>query len=377
MKKIAIYICLLLLIQPIETFGQQTVFDVTIHSRVDTTKSEVKEVAELWINYLNSQPDSIYDNPYWNNVEKAKFKSFDFSRAYLFQFPSKDLLGYFKPTILSIEKEGNNYGIRTIFSADGLQGKYRKSNPWCITKLYAIKENNEWKLKNALPIITESWKRRTIGKITFIYSSQHKFDEELAKEAVSFCDSITSEFNFNDWESFDFYITENGDEMGELLNFNFFFAGYTTGVGMNENRILLSGLGSEFYPHEFIHLILPKFDRHWMIEEGFATWKGGAMGKNFNENAQNLAQEIASNDTITFDDILNKKWGWQFAASYTTGAIFCNLAYNKGGVSLVKELLSTPNNNKILVQSICALFEIEKSDLNSLWKQEVLKYIDK
>ena len=375
MKNTVAFICLLLFnLFSNQLFGQQTKFDITIHSRVDTTQKEVKEIAALWINYLNSQPDSIYDNPYWNNAEKSRFKNFDLSRAYLYQFPSYQLLGYFKPTILSIEKEGENYCIRTIFSADGLQSEYRKSNPWCITKLYAVKENNEWKLKNALPIITEKWNKKTVGKITFIYPPQHEFNEDLAKKANLFCDQITKEFQFPEWKPFDFYITDSGDELGELLNFDFFAAGYTTGIGMKDNRMLFSGLGSEFYPHEFIHLIVPEFDRHWIIEEGFATWKGGAMGETFDERASILAKEVDLNDSITFTDVLNKKWGWQYAAFYTTGAIFCKAAYDKGGITLVKKLLEIPNDNEKLVETICSLFEIEKEDINAFWRREVLKF---
>ena len=72
MKKTIISIWILLLFSANQTFGQQTKIDVTIHSRVDTTQREIKEIADLWINYLNSKPDSLYDNPYWNNAEKVK-----------------------------------------------------------------------------------------------------------------------------------------------------------------------------------------------------------------------------------------------------------------------------------------------------------------
>ncbi len=378
MKKLSISIFLFaFLFFATKTFGQNTKIDVTIHSRVDTTKKEVKDVAELWINYLKSTPDSIYNNPHWNNDEKLKFKGFDFSIPYLYQFPSNQLLAYYKPTILSIEKEGNYYGIRTIFAADELQGEYRKSNPWCITKLYAIKENGHWKLKNAMPIITENWNKKTIGKITFIYPTNHNFNEYLGKKASLFCNEISKEFNFPEIEPFDFYITKSGDELGKLLNFDFSFAGYTTGIGMNENRILLSGLDSEFYPHEFIHLIVPRKDRHWMIEEGFATWKGGQDGKTFEESAFILANEIALNQSVTFADVLNKKWGWQYAAFYTTGAVLCKVAYDKGGVVLVNKLLEIPNNNENLIQTICSLFKIEKKDMDTFWKQEVLKFKSK
>jgi len=375
MKKTLISIWLLLFsFYPNKAFAQQTNIEVTIHSRVDTTKREIREVAMLWISYLNSKPDSLYDNPYWNNAEKLKFKRFDFSMAYLYQFSSEQLLGYYKPTVLSIEKEGDNYGIRTIFSADDIQGEYRKSNPWCITKLYAVKENGDWKLKNALPVITENWNKKTLRKITFIYPQNHKFNEHIATKASLFCDEISEEFKFREWKPFDFYITDSGDELGKLLNFDFFFAGYTTGIGMNDNRILLSGLGSEYYPHEFIHLIVPKQDRHWMIEEGFATWKGGQGGKTFEESAKLFANELDKNDTITFSDILNKKWGWQYAAFYTSGAIFCKAAFDKGGIILVKNLLDISPDDEKLIEDICKLFAIEKAEIDDFWRKEVLRF---
>jgi hypothetical protein len=375
MKKNIISIWLILFLRfSINCFAQQSNIDVTIHSRVDTTNIEVKEVAKLWISYLNSKPDSLYDNPFWNSAEKLKFKNFDFSKEYLYQLPSSQLLRYYKPTILSIEKEGDNYGIRTIFSADRLPEEYRNSTPWCNTKLFAIQENGKWKLKNALPIITEKWNKKTSGKITFIYPQHHKFNEELAEKANQFCAKISNDFNFSDWDPFDFYITCSGDELGKLLNFDFYFAGYTTGIGMNDNRILLSGLGSEFYPHEFIHLIVPKFDRHTLIEEGIATWKGGQGGKTFEESAKLFANELAKNDTIKFSDILNQKWGWQYAGIYTTGAIFCKAAYDKGGVNMLKKLLEIPNDDEKLIEAICKIFEIQKKEINSFWRKEILKF---
>ncbi len=375
MKKSIISIFLLLFMFASDLiYGQNSKIDVTIHSRVDTTQKEINEVFNLWTDYLNSKPDSLYNNTNWNNAEKLKYRNFDLSIPYLYQFPSNNLLGYYKPTVLSIEKEGDYYGIRTIFAADGLDGEYRKSNPWCITKLYAIKENNEWKLKNALPIITENWNKKTLGKITFIYPQQHKFNEELAAKASMFCDEISIEYKYLDWKPFDFYITNSGDELGKLLNFDFFFAGYTTGIGMNENRILLSGLGSEYYPHEFVHLIIPKQERHYMIEEGFATWKGGQGGKSFEESVKLLANELSKNDTVKFLDVLNKKWGWQYAAFYTTGAIFCKSAYDKGGEDLVKLLLNIPPDDEKLFEAICKLFEIKEEEINIFWRKEVLKF---
>jgi len=163
--------------------------------------------------------------------------------------------------------------------------------------------------------------------------------------------------------------------LGQLLNFDFFFAGYTTGIGMNDLRILLSGLGSEWYPHEFVHLIVPKFERHRMIEEGFATWLGGAGENTFKESAKILATQLAKNDTVTFEEVLNLKWGWQYSAYYTTGAIICQCAYDKFGIDGVKKLLEIPKNNDKLVEAICNLFNLSKSDLDKFWRKETLLYL--
>jgi hypothetical protein len=356
-------------------YGQKTSVDITIHSRVDTSKYEIKEIVALWTNYLYSKPDSIYDNPYWNEAEKKKYSDFDFTRPFIYQFPSIQILSYYKPTILSVEKEGENYAIRTLFNAEGLEDIYKKSNPWCITKLYAVKEDSQWKLKNALPIQTQYWKRKTIGKITFIYPAEHQFNDILANKTHEFCDSVVLKFQFSDWKPFDFYITKSGDELGKLLGFDFFFTGYTTGMGMNDKRILLSGLDSEWYPHEFVHLIVENKSRHRMIDEGFATWLGGTMEKTFEERAKILAQQLANNNTITFDDILNKRWGWQFAAYYTTGAILCKLAYDKGGVIEIKKLLDTTPDDDKLIQAISELFKIKPADIDKFMRVEILKYL--
>ncbi len=71
---------------------------------------------------------------------------------------------------------------------------------------------------------------------------------------------------------------------------------------------------------------------------------------------------------MTFLDVVNRKWGWPYAAFYTTGAILCNSAYQKGGVKLVNELLKIPNDSEKLVENLCLLFDIEKEDFDGFAK---------
>ena len=272
-----------------------------------------------------------------------------------------------------VEKDDVHYVLRTIFNAEGLEGQYKKSNPWCITRVYAVKENGQWRLKNALPMITANWQQKTVGKITFIYPSEHNFNLELALDAAAFCDDVSKKYQLNDWQPFDYYITKNGDELGELLGFDFFFTGYTTGKAMVESRILLSGIDSEWYPHEFIHMMVEDKPRHKLIDEGFATWLGGAMGKTFEEGAWILAEQLSANQTITIYDILNN-WGNEYSAFYTAGAIICNMAYEKGGVPSIKKLLDATPEDEALFQAVCELLEESRKNLETEFRQAAMKY---
>src|SRR3990172_4377767 len=56
--------------------------------RVDTIQSEVREVLRLFEMYLNSRPDSLYDNPFWSDRDKSRHPDFYAARAWIFS--SKD-----------------------------------------------------------------------------------------------------------------------------------------------------------------------------------------------------------------------------------------------------------------------------------------------
>lgn len=375
-SKITPYLFLFLLISFFNTFDCFSQNErLSFHSRVNLNQKEVKEIAQLWENYLFSEPEKTLDSPYWNFEEKNKYKDYDFSLKYLFQFPSSQLLSYYKPKVLSIEKEGNSYLIRTLFEAENIPDSYKKSNPWAITKIYVIKENGNWRLKNTLSETTKNWHRKTIGKITYIYPPQYKFNENIAKKAVNFCNQKAAFLGIQNWEPFDYYLTYNGDQMGNLINFDFFFAGYTTGISMKKNHILLSGIASEYYPHEFIHMILPPFERHPFIEEGIATWLGGTNNQSFEEVSKRLAQEIDLHPEIQFQDILSKKWGWELNAYYTTGAILSKAAYEKLPPLAFQQFYNLSSSDEELISKLCKVLKMTEEEFHVFWKKEVLKFL--
>src|SRR5574341_40834 len=192
-NRIGSSVILVLLLAPIDGLGQAQQITPSMTVRVDTTKAEIREVLRLFENYLNSRPDSLYANPFWSEKDKSRRHDFYSARAWIYS--SKDILYAFPPRILSVEKEGQYYVIRTLYYQEGLEGPYSGSNPWAVQRLYAGKENGEWRLFDPLYIITSQWPRRQIGKINYIYSPNHSFNQELAQKQADFIDSVTQIFN--------------------------------------------------------------------------------------------------------------------------------------------------------------------------------------
>jgi hypothetical protein len=159
-----------------------------LSSRVDTSSNEVKAIIDLYENYLNSRPDSIYNNPYWNEKEKALYKDFDFSRESLFQGGMTPNLLYrvYPPFIMSVELLGEKYQIRILFSSASTDPIYAGSKVWCIQKLNAIKENGSWVLENLIVELTKQWKTSTVGLIEYVYPPGHEFNMKEAKRSASF-----------------------------------------------------------------------------------------------------------------------------------------------------------------------------------------------
>jgi len=105
----------------------------TISARVDTTNTNVKKVYEVYTNYLNSKPDSIYFNNFWkvSEVEEAlknKFLKIDRAADVMFNgIKSEEFIEYYQPKVIQIDSvDINRYQIKTIFNADCPENEYKK-----------------------------------------------------------------------------------------------------------------------------------------------------------------------------------------------------------------------------------------------------------
>ncbi|NJM78564.1 MAG: hypothetical protein HC854_01075 [Flavobacterium sp.] len=168
-----------------------------LSSRVDKSSKEINEVVNLYENYLNSNPEIISDNPFWNKKEKELYKDFDFSRESMFQggMTAKDLFSLYEPFIMSVEPIGEKYQIRIMFSLSNASLEYVGSKVWCIHKLNAIQENQKWVLENLIVEISKDWKTEKHDFIAYILPDAYNLDKEQVKLSTLFCEDIIKRFN--------------------------------------------------------------------------------------------------------------------------------------------------------------------------------------
>ncbi|MBW6483671.1 MAG: hypothetical protein K0B10_11505 [Vicingaceae bacterium] len=343
-----------------------------ISSRVDTSDKNVREVLTLYENYFNSKPDSIYNNPYWNTHEKELYYDFDFSRASIFQGGMKpeQLAQIYPPFILSVEPIQEKYQVRILFSSSITDEKYVGSKVWCIQKLNAVKQDDKWLLENLIVEITKNWKSETVGFIKYIFPNSLDFNKKRALEAEDFCKEIIKTYHPNYKDSLTFFLTDNIDEMGLLENFDYYFVGMTKGKAGNGK--ITSASGDAFYPHEFIHALLPENDkRGYIIDEGLAVFLGTKENLDeYNGIIKKLSADLKA-EKINFESVVSQKIRFNgYQTAYPAGAVICEIIYKHKGTDGIKQLIAedTSNYNNI-INTITKITDLQLEEFVAEWNE--------
>ncbi len=339
--------------------------------RVDTTNADVKQVYDLFVNYLNSEPDKGYKNPCWNeadyqiNLNRDNSK-LDRSAYFLFMgMNSKQFYSIFKPYILLIDSIApNRYIIKTLFEATD-----PKREVIGITKHYAVRNTEgEYKLENAMTYDTKDWNIFKSDFITYIVDPSIAFDSKEAEKSVKFCKEVANKLGL-EIKPFKYYACANKNQLAGLYNFDYWIFGIK-GLANSVVREVFSSYCNFYFPHEFIHLILPRrTDGHApnIINEGIATWLGGPLpNKTYQEALAEVKVSIKNFENITIDRIIAQEIRNPADSNilYVTGALICETAYNlKGKDALMKLYFS---NNKDLKKDLEEVFEMSFEEIEKM-----------
>ncbi len=375
-----IIVTCIFLIYSTGVLAQQHHVGIYVNDFIDTADTEISQVVQLWKDYLNSNPDSAYDNPYWLTSEKRKYKKFDFLNSKYLTPSLYHLLPYWKVTIMSVSEIDSGYVIRTLFAMQTDSGFTR---PFCISQIAAHKEAGQYKLCNILPMNTKPWQREKVGTISFIFPPSHHFNKVLAKRMSAFVDSLTTLWHITAFET-EFYFADDLDIIYKMRGLDYYIGEGNKrrprGSADIANRIVFGGGQNEWYPHEFVHIYIdPLFpNSHEYFLEGYAALLGGSEGHELTWHIKRMHQYLLDHPELDLSDLLAfVHMDYSTDPQYVFGGLLCRMAEEQGGFPLLRNLMSLGRSDDDFYKAIQAIFGVGQKELNSFLRAKIAEYAAK
>jgi hypothetical protein len=353
------FLYLILAVVPARSESAGTI-PVTV--RVDESQPEVSAILDLWQAYLNDHPERAGFHAMWDPSEVASYADPDFTRIWV--YPNAGTIQFFKPLVLSVEKRGPRWEIRTLYSAHEARTDGPVSNPWAMQTVLTKNTAEGWVLCNSLPVRTASWERTRVGRVTFVYPADHHFDKQLATRSADFFGRLESTYALKPVQNVDFFITDNADELARIVGLDFVLA-RTEGRSNAANAQVFSARGDEWYPHELTHIAFRDFRPHLLLGEGIATFLGGSSGLILSDCYLRANEYFSHNPHTTMRDLLDNRFlGGSTLVYYTVGAAICQLLERRGGPSLLKRFMAQRfSTSDELLKAIATALDIEESQV--------------
>jgi len=357
---------------------------LAITARVDTNQANVRNIYRLLANYLNSHPDSLYNNPYWRAMEVQeqvvqRHERVDLASPFMFfDMTAKQTLTTYQPTLLSVEPVESKYVIRILLYAQTPPKWVTDShwNPPFILRYYAARATDgQWKLENCWSNELTTWRTHSTPWITFHYPPTFKFDPARAQQASVFCDSLSTALHLADAKPFDYYVMNSEEELGRLFNFDYWLA-YNTGFTQKMYNRTFSARGREQHLHEFVHMLYHPV-ANYFLAEGIATYFGGVDGYTpYQQTLHEVAQDLIRQPKITFEDIYANKFKYPTNSNprYAAGALVYALVAARHGASGFAQLEASGNTYASLLAHLAPLLGVRESQVEATLMRALRSY---
>jgi hypothetical protein len=352
---------------------------VMVSFGVDTTAADVGNIVRLVRAYLAHPDTSALARRLWATTDSLDRRRGDLHRSVAYQgFPA---------TVVGVMSAGlgdSVYLVKLLHATT--DSTRRQMMPLALQRLYAVRTRGSeygWQLSNALPRLTQGWPSRSVGRITFHYAPGQPSDPSRAALAARFVDSVAQLFAVPPPEHLDYFVTASPDEYYRILGLDFFPlpSGRGTAAGGNaltEAGIVLAGdpAQGEAYLHEIAHIVLGnRLGGGAILGEGVPTWLGGSKGRPAREMFRLLAEYQRTQPHATLEALVRGTAGWGIQendARYSTGALFVDAVYRRGGVVGLRALVDTPSDPTLLLAAMRKHLGLGTSDTEALegwWRQ--------
>lgn len=339
----------------------------------------LEEPLELWLNFLNSDSDSSA-SVYWNKkeVDSLGRKSYFMMRD-LDYVQMDDIVQSLKfgTTVLSITKYQDLYKITSQLE---IQADEKNAVKLFVFHVYAGIEpvSKKLKLYNPLPInLKRSMNEKQVGSIKYYFPKGQELKSDLTLKQQEVMNKFTQEFGYPPIQS-KFIFTATREELQRLQGFDSHCQvlgnEYPTGLADVDRKIVFSSGTDGFHPHELIHLYInPTFpDAHLWLIEGLATFYGGSRGLTLDAHLAKLKKHLVKHPEIDLNQLLKLvNLDDETSYNYVLGGYIIRLAMEKGGVALVKQLLTEVKTDKDLYAALETHLGMPQQTLNTALREKL------
>ena len=255
----------------------------------------------------------------------------------------------------------------------------------CTMNVYAKKENGEFRLYNSLPIHIRDWKLQKAGNIQYYFPASHVFNPTLADSMNIFIDALKAKFEIDTTYTIAFYFADDWDVIQQAKGLDY-YAGMgnvpkVQGRQNGGNKMVFSGAGNEWYPHELVHIYLyPEFPKAGFFHEGIASLLGGHSGKPLEWHYKRMDAYLTDHPEINLDSLMNFYYMDNITnPKHVFSGLLCQLALKSGGMDKLKQLLTygeTHQNDsyyETVYNAIEKVLGIKQENLNEIIRQELKK----
>jgi hypothetical protein len=355
-------------------FAQGNHVRVEVSSDVDTSDADIAQIIRLMENYLNSNPDSVYQNPYWVESEQRLYRPFDLV-AHTGGRSLYEELSQYRIIVFGISMIDEAYIAETAFFR--LQG----SDPWQfnLTRVVltgASQDEGRYKLCNALFINTLRWRREEVGSIKFVFPPDQLFDRAIAERMNRFVDSLTTLWQIQTLP-ITYYFADDFNTVKMAFGIKYQIPYDLQRPRMvidSSNRFVYSEGLADWDPHELVRIYLSSLfpDANDYFREGYATFVGGYGGHDFSWHIKGLCESLKRNqelDLFAFLDLSTTMGAKRFI-----GGLLCKEAEVQGGLDAIRTLMTYGSGDEDFYRAIRDVFGISSNKLDEFLKAKLVEF---
>jgi len=345
------------------------------YSVINAEDEDVAAIIKVWQSYIGGDNQYDYDNYHWGTSNQICPNCF----LREVDFKMFNEFGVQNTVIGVIPVNENEWELTSLFSNFNAQKK--QIDLYYIIKVYAKKVNNTFYLFNRTDYLKNQLRNQKIGNITFYYNHKHEFNLEKANKLSAFNAQVANLFNTTKLD-FEYFIAESGREAAKIRGYDFkpstYVPNQSEALADVTNNIIYVGNGSEFYPHEVVHLYtkeLFNYQYHSWIDEGFATMLGGSKGQSLDWHLDKLRvfleknPDYELNDITTLNTVPNGEYTTEFR--YAIGGLLVKEIFDKEGIAGIKEILQFGSSNEDFYNLLKVKFKVSKENFGKFIREKL------